>query len=107
MMAVDVSQNGAFGLGAPISLFELPRTAEQSDFSSWLWDVTADGKRFLIGKTKMSSEPVTVVLNWSAEFQEVSRHCSKHSEDFSMKCAKGMRQACPLLRGPKIVATTG
>src|SRR5262249_5678637 len=40
MMAVDVSQTGAVRLGAPTSLFELPRTAEQSDFSSWPWDVT-------------------------------------------------------------------
>jgi hypothetical protein len=27
--------------------------------------VTTDGKRFLIGKTKTSSTPITVVLNWT------------------------------------------
>jgi hypothetical protein len=32
--------------------------------------VTKDGKRFLIGKTKTSSEPVTVSLNWSTELKK-------------------------------------
>jgi len=66
IMVVDVSDAGGIRLGAPTSMFELPGTAEQRDISGWPWDVTTDGKRFLIGKTKMSSEPVSVALNWSA-----------------------------------------
>jgi eukaryotic-like serine/threonine-protein kinase len=69
IMVVDVSDAGGIGLGAPTPLFELPGTVEQSDFLSWPWDVTTDGKRFLMGKTKKSSEPVTVTLNWSAELK--------------------------------------
>jgi hypothetical protein len=30
------------------------------------WDVTADGKRFLVDTVSSSSEPLTVVLNWAA-----------------------------------------
>jgi len=67
MMAVEVSQTGSVHLGAPTLLFELPANVEQSDYSAWPWDVTTDGKRFLIGKSKAVSEPVTVVLNRRAE----------------------------------------
>jgi hypothetical protein len=69
MMAVDVSQTGPIRLGAPILLFGLPGNVEQSDLSAWPWDVTTDGKRFLIGKSKVVSEPVTVVLNWRAALE--------------------------------------
>jgi Tol biopolymer transport system component len=70
IMVVDVSYAGDVRLGAPTPLFELTGTAEKSDFFlSWTWDVTTDGKRFLMGKTKKSSEPVTVMLNWSAELK--------------------------------------
>jgi hypothetical protein len=62
-----VSQSGGVRFGAPASLFQLFGSAARSDFSTLPWDVTADGKRFLIGKTKALSESVTVVLNWSSE----------------------------------------
>jgi Tol biopolymer transport system component len=67
MMALDVSQSGGVRFGAPASLFQLFGSAARSDFSTLPWDVTADGKRFLIGKTKALSDSVTVVLNWSSE----------------------------------------
>ena len=70
IMVVEVNGAAVVRLGAPTSLFELPGTAEQSDFSPWPWDVTKDGKRFLIGKTKTSSEPVTIALNWSTELKK-------------------------------------
>lgn len=70
MMAVEVSQTGPVRLGAPTSLFELPAKEEQSGLSAWPWDVTTDGKRFLIGKSTTVSEPVTVVLNWRAELDK-------------------------------------
>ena len=69
ILVVDVSDAGGVRLGAPTPLFQRPGTVEQSDFLSCPWDVTADGKRFLMGKTKKSSEPVTVMLNWSAELK--------------------------------------
>jgi len=70
MMAVEVSQAGPVRLGAPTSLFELPAKEEHSGLSAWPWDVTTDGKRFLIGKSTAVSEPVTVVLNWRAELDK-------------------------------------
>lgn len=53
-----------------MSAKQIPRKPDQykrSDFSTLPWDVTADGKRFLSGKTKALYESVTVGLNWSSE----------------------------------------
>ena len=65
-MAVDVKANGpAFEAGVPQRLFVAPL-----DFG---WDVTADGKRFLLAVPpgQQSTEtPITVVLNWKAELRK-------------------------------------
>jgi Tol biopolymer transport system component/predicted Ser/Thr protein kinase len=62
-MSVDVSGSGAaFQAGAPRQLFAAP--AGLGD-----WDVTADGKRFLMAispSQRSVDEPITVVLNWKA-----------------------------------------
>jgi len=34
------------------------------------WDVAPDGKHFLINRVKTPSEPLTVVLNWTAELKK-------------------------------------
>jgi len=66
-MAVDLTVNGAsFQAGAPRQLFPLP-TGAATD-----WDVTPDGKRFLIPMTRTQEagdEPITVVLNWKASLK--------------------------------------
>jgi Tol biopolymer transport system component len=69
VMAVDVTQGSIFKAGAPVSLFQAPvaRSGKQSPLDAFAWDVTADGKRFLIDTAKSGSRPVTVVLNWDAE----------------------------------------
>ncbi len=66
LMSVDVSVvGGAFQTGAPQRLFKSPATS----FGSW--DVSADGKRFLIAAPAASSaaapasRPYHVVMNWT------------------------------------------
>ena len=68
-MAVDVSGNGpAFQVGIPKRLFASPVTVSS-------WDVTADGKRFLMAlppgqQSAQLREPITVVLNWQAALKK-------------------------------------
>jgi eukaryotic-like serine/threonine-protein kinase len=68
MMAVDVNGTGAaFQMGTPQQLFTAPANAG--------WDVTADGKRFLMtvlpGQGQQAaSTPITVVLNWQADLKK-------------------------------------
>lgn len=67
VMAVDVSTSPAFKAGIPQALFERTVLPADRDFR---WDVSADGKRFLLNtveaETSTSSSPITVVLNWQA-----------------------------------------
>jgi eukaryotic-like serine/threonine-protein kinase len=63
-MAVDVSANGAaFQAGVPRRSFDVPGIQG--------WDVTADGKRFLVVSSPPQSAqtPITVVLNWQADLK--------------------------------------
>jgi Tol biopolymer transport system component len=59
LMAVDISATPIFRAGAPRPLFQLPPGFIGGD-------VTADGRRFLIGvpMAQSASVPFTVVLNW-------------------------------------------
>ena len=69
LMAVDVSASGnAVQLGVPHALFQLIGAQRQAG----PFDVTADGKKFLVnsGKTKEANEPVTLVQNWPAELKK-------------------------------------
>jgi serine/threonine protein kinase len=66
IVAVDVNTSGnAVKLGAPHTLFQ--SVGIQRDFGPY--DVTADGKKFLInsGNLKEGTEPITLVQNWPAE----------------------------------------
>ncbi|MBZ5696531.1 MAG: protein kinase [Acidobacteriia bacterium] len=58
-MAVDVSTAGVFQAGIPKTLFKVPRGV-------LFWDVSTDGKRFLMPSPSAASAqpPFTVVLNW-------------------------------------------
>ena len=66
-MAVEVSATGAaFQPGIPKQLFALPQ-------SSGVWDVTADGKKFLVPVppgSQSAPTPITVVSNWQAELKK-------------------------------------
>jgi eukaryotic-like serine/threonine-protein kinase len=64
-MAVDVKANGAaFEAGIPQQLFV---TADDNG-----WDVTADGKSFLVSvpQVQQTEVPITVVLNWPAQLKK-------------------------------------
>jgi Tol biopolymer transport system component len=70
VMAVDVKTAPKFEAGAPKALFN-PRIVNLIPFTYFRYDVTGDGKRFLVnsfgGAAESSpSAPITVVLNWQA-----------------------------------------
>jgi Tol biopolymer transport system component len=61
-MAVDVSTSPEFQPGIPKQLFALPTNVGD-------WDVTSDGKRFLVAmplQAQSANTPINVVLNWDA-----------------------------------------
>ena len=71
MMAVDIkAESGSrplFDRGTPKPLFET-RIARAQNTSAFQYDVTADGKRFLVNTavTAPSSPPLGVAVNWQA-----------------------------------------
>ncbi len=69
LMAVDVDTSGGTPrLGAPHALFQAIGVQRQVG----TYVVTRDGKRFLVnsGSTKQGTEPLTLVLNWTAELKK-------------------------------------
>ncbi len=69
IMAAEVSSKGeSFVIGTVQPLFEIRPPSGVVDF----YDVTADGKRFLVNKlvTENLSVPVTLVVNWDEEFRK-------------------------------------
>jgi Tol biopolymer transport system component/predicted Ser/Thr protein kinase len=66
IMAVDVNGNrSAFAPGVPHELFHPPANGG--------WDVTADGKRFLVEVQpgqQNTQTPITVVLDWAADLKK-------------------------------------
>jgi len=69
MMAVDVSPSGdALRLGVPHALFH----AEPIERLGPMYDVSADGKKFIITKLDANEEgrPLTLVQNWTAEMKK-------------------------------------
>ena len=72
MMAVEVAgASGAFQSGIPKVLFAAPIFGGGTATNTTRYDVTADGKKFLINSvpaetTPVTSPPITVVLNWQA-----------------------------------------
>ena len=71
LMSVEVSVNGSmFQSSAPKSLFAVNSRTDR--VLSWLWDVTADGQRFLVvtEPENANATPITVVLNWQAALKK-------------------------------------
>jgi Tol biopolymer transport system component len=69
MMAVDVPLGPTPSAGVPRKLFPL-----NTSFVNFGYDVSADGQRFLVSRTRedVPDAPITVVLNWWAEFAKRS-----------------------------------
>ena len=72
LMAVDVTTGPTFETGVPKSLFQalVVRGRRESLLGVLRWDVAPDGKHFLVNRVKTPSEPLTVVLNWTAELKK-------------------------------------
>jgi eukaryotic-like serine/threonine-protein kinase len=71
LMSVDVTLNPSFKAGAPRALFQAPIIAGGGQTSTHRWDMTPDGKRFLINTVPGdASAPLTVVLNWQAALRK-------------------------------------
>jgi Tol biopolymer transport system component len=71
LMSVDVTSSPAFHAGIPKHLFSPPLFyGDESAPYVFRWDVAADGQRFLIDTIGSASDPVTVVLNWTAELRK-------------------------------------
>ena len=75
LMAVDVAAaSGTFQAGIPKALFAAPIWGGGATNNVTRYDVTADGKKFLINSlptetTATPSSPITVVLNWQQTLQ--------------------------------------
>jgi Tol biopolymer transport system component len=77
LMAAAVSDTPAFKAGVPVALFG---ASVQNNIatggavtSGFNWDVTADGKKFLlatIAREENQQSPITVVLNWTEELKQ-------------------------------------
>jgi len=74
MMAVDVAESPAFKPGVPKALFPAPIWGGATTINVTRYDVTGDGKKFLINtlgaeSAPTASSPITVVMNWMAELK--------------------------------------
>jgi eukaryotic-like serine/threonine-protein kinase len=72
MMAVPVTAGASFKAGSPITLFQTHRRQPVSFLDVFSYDVSGDGKRFLIA-TKIdepNSAPLSVLLNWASEMEK-------------------------------------
>jgi Tol biopolymer transport system component len=73
LMAADVSEGPTFKASVPRTLFQVPVAQIAHNAVSaqvFGWDVAPDGKRFLVDTATTSTEPVTVLLNWTAELKK-------------------------------------
>ena len=73
-MAVEIATNPEFKAGKPRPL-GFVAGASTSSSTVFLWDCTADGRRFLVVVPKAASknnapEPYTVILNWQASLKK-------------------------------------
>ena len=69
MIAATVSSEGIFSSGTPVPLFQVRGRAPVSSTDSFTYDVSRDGKRFLVNRYLQPDHPnpLTIVLNATAE----------------------------------------
>jgi len=72
MIAVPVKADGTFEAGSPAALFQTHLRQPISAMDQVSYDVTADGRRFLIDSKvdDPDAAPLSVVLNWAAELDK-------------------------------------
>jgi hypothetical protein len=73
LMAVDVTLTPTLNVGPPRELFKSPIASGGPRAFAFHYDVTPDGKRFLLiarpDQTAPAASPITVVLNWQADLR--------------------------------------
>jgi eukaryotic-like serine/threonine-protein kinase len=69
MMAVAVKTGASFKAEAPVTLFQTQRRQPVSSFAVFSYDVSSDGRRFLVitKADEANAAPLTVLLNWASE----------------------------------------
>ena len=74
LTAVPVSVTGTFSAGVPSPLFQIHGRAPISSTDLFTYDVTKDGKRFLVNRYVKPDhvEPLTVIFNAAAEIKKES-----------------------------------
>ncbi len=72
VMAVDVKTGSTFEASVARSLFQVRRREHVATADLFSYDVSADGQRFLVNTDvgEVTSPPLTVVLNWTAELKK-------------------------------------
>jgi serine/threonine protein kinase len=73
LMVADVTEGTTIKASVPRTLFQVPVAQIAHNAVSaqvFGWDVAPDGKRFLIDTATTSTDPVTVLLNWTAELKK-------------------------------------
>jgi hypothetical protein len=68
LMSVDIVPGPAFRAGVPRVLFEAPLYGSGRGVNVHRWDVSPDGRKFLINTVKEDEDddPITVILNWQS-----------------------------------------
>jgi Tol biopolymer transport system component len=71
MMAVDIATSPSFSAGRPKVLFDRPYVAIQLPQTIPVYDVSADGQRFLMLKEgeRPEAPPIEVVVNWPEDLR--------------------------------------
>jgi len=76
-MAVRVEPGPAFRANTPLKLFDFPEDLQVSWSGTAAFDVTHDGKRFLMVRTRGASAQRSrrwvLVENWTREFPDLGR----------------------------------
>ena len=75
LMVADVTEGTTFKASVPRTLFQVPVAQIAHNAVSaqvFGWDVAPDGKRFLIDTTTTSTEPITVLLNWTSDLKGIA-----------------------------------
>jgi eukaryotic-like serine/threonine-protein kinase len=72
MMAVAVKTGASFKAESPVALFQTQRRQPVSSFAVFSYDVSGDGRRFLV-ITKVdeaNAAPLSIHLNWASEMEK-------------------------------------
>jgi eukaryotic-like serine/threonine-protein kinase len=67
LMSLKLTAGPMFKASIPQPLFQVADIRGALGITAYHWGVTPDGKRFLIARDPLSSEPISIVVNWLTE----------------------------------------